>query len=162
MNQPTHSYWLILGVRGISMRDSKWRGRLQATPLWCFFYIYFNIFNLYLWNTMKLKWSEQRCYCCLHPSRLRTPCKSAELEWRWGGITAGLCALSARSSGEDKVDIVLRGVTQRGQGLGVGVKGMTAEQPVKPTLEFLHNLSHVISTVQRWEDLTPTGLKADC
>lgn len=53
-----------------------------------------------------------------------------ELEWRWREATpfGGLCALSGGSSGEDRVDIVLRCVTQRGQGSGVEVKGMTAQQ----------------------------------
>ena len=57
-------------------------------------------------------------------------------------------ALSGRSSGEDRVDIVLRCVTRRGQGSGVEVKGMPAEQHVKPTLEFLHNLSYAVYSTE--------------
>lgn len=61
-----------------------------------------------------------------------------ELEW--------CCeALSAWSSREDGVDIVLRCVTHRGQGSGVEVKGMTPERAVKPAPEFFHSLSYVIS-----------------
>lgn len=65
-----------------------------------------------------------------------------------GSSTTGPYTLSARSSGEDRVDIVLCCVTQQGQGSGVEVKGMTAKQLVKPTHEFLHNLSYVISTME--------------